>query len=107
LVADVTNRRQTHNRKGLQDALRATGANGSTIDQERSLINVLQTGDRATGRTVLVYLYKAWKDKPVTVDLEELWLEVGIRLTSDSVDFDSHASSSSLRESITSTPARV
>jgi hypothetical protein len=107
LVADVTIRRQTHNRKGLQDALRATGANGSTIDQERSLINVLQTGDRATGRTVLVDLYKAWKDKPVTVDLEELWLEVGIRLTSDSVDFDSHASSSSLRESITSTPARV
>ena len=31
LVADVTIRRQTHNRKGLQDALRATGANGSTI----------------------------------------------------------------------------
>ncbi len=38
MVADVTIRRQTHNRKGLQDALRATGANGSTIDQERSLI---------------------------------------------------------------------
>lgn len=105
-MADVTIRRQTHNRKGLQDALRATGANGSTIE-ERSLINVLQTGDRATGRTVLVDLYKAWKDKPVTVDLEDLWLEVGIRLTSDSVDFDSPASSSSLRESITSTPARM
>ena len=68
LVADVTIRRQTHNRKGPQDVLRATGANGSTIDQERSLINVLQTGDRATGRTVLVDLYRARKDKPVTVD---------------------------------------
>jgi hypothetical protein len=107
LVADVTIRRQTHNRKGLQDALRATVADGSTIDQERSLINVLQTGDRATGTTVLVDLYEAWKDKPVTVDLDQLWSELGIRFTSDSVDFDSHASSSSLRESITSTPAKM
>ena len=34
LLADVTIREQTHNRKGLQDALRAIVAAGGTIDQD-------------------------------------------------------------------------
>jgi hypothetical protein len=106
-VADVMIRRQTHNRKGLQDALRAIVAEGATIDHERFLINVLQTGDRATGTTVLVDLYKAWKDKPVTVDLKELWLELGIYPNGDSIDFDSNATLSSVRESVTATLATM
>jgi len=106
LVADITIRRQTHNRKGLQNALRAIVGEGATIDQERTLIKVLEIGDRATGTNVLVDMYTAWKDKPVTVDLERFWQELGVRPNRNGVDLDPNATLSSFRDSITS-PATV
>lgn len=46
LVADVKIRRATANRKGLQDALRAIVAAGTTIDTESELLPILHIGDR-------------------------------------------------------------
>jgi hypothetical protein len=105
LVADVGIRRKTENRKGLQDALRAIVASGGTIDKEWPLLNVLEIGDKATGTTVLVDMYNQWKDKPATVDLEKLWLELGIRRSGmDGVELVPRAPLSTIRDAITTRP---
>ena len=79
LVADVAIRRETQNRKGLQDALRAVVEQGGTIDHDWALPQALAIGDRATGTHVLTQMYAEWKDKPVQVDLPKLWEELGVR----------------------------
>lgn len=105
LVADVEIRRRTNNRQGLQDALRAIVASGGTIDKEWPLADVLAIGDKATGTTVLVDMYNQWKDTPTTVDLEKLWLELGIRSAgTDGVELTPHAPLSAIRDAITTRP---
>ena len=106
LMADVKIREATQNRKGLQDALRAIVAAGATIDTDRSVKRILSVGDEATGTTVLSDLYNAWKDHPVSVDLNRLWFELGVRMGSRGIEFDSQAPFASIREAITKPPAR-
>jgi hypothetical protein len=100
LVADVEIRRQTGNKKGLQDALRAIVAEGGTIDHEWPLDKALAIGDRSTGTHVLTEQYAKWKDAPVTVDLEKLWAELGIRRNGDAVEFVEDAPLANVREAI-------
>ncbi len=76
--ADVEIRRQTQNKKGLQDALRGILDAGGNITQDWELTKALKVGDQATGTTVLTDLYNQMKDKPVTVDLQEKWQQLGI-----------------------------
>jgi hypothetical protein len=78
LVADVEIRQQTHNRLGLQDALRAIVAAGGTIDHDWTLPQALAIGDKATNTHVLTDLYAQWKDAPVQYDLPALWSQLGI-----------------------------
>jgi hypothetical protein len=104
LVADVEIRRKTENRKGLQDALRAIVVSGGTIDKEWPLLKVLEIGDKATGTAVLADMYNQWKGRPTTVDLESLWLELGIRRSGrDGVDL-APALLSNVRDAITVHP---
>lgn len=106
LVADVEIRRETQNRKGLQDALRAVVAEGGTIDHDWPLQQALAIGDRATGTHVLTGMYAEWKDKPVAVDLPKLWEELGIRTNPDGmVEFVSTAPLAKVREAITAGPS--
>ncbi len=86
LVADVEIREQTHNRLGLQDALRAIVAAGGTIDHSWDLPQALSIGDRATNTHVLTDLYGQWKAAPVQYDLPALWAQLGIRATESSAD---------------------
>jgi hypothetical protein len=101
LVADVQIRRETNNRKGLQDALRAIVAAGGTIDQDWDLPRALEIGDRATGTHVLTTMYNDWKDKPVTVDLPKLWSELGVVPGPEGVRLVSDAPLAKVREAIT------
>ncbi len=119
LVADIQIRQQTHNRLGLQDALRAIVAAGGTIDQNWDLPRALAVGDHATGTHVLTDLYAQWKDKPVQYDLPALWTQLGILTTPDvpgsngggpgvdpgsaghGIDFSSTAPLAAIREAIT------
>lgn len=100
LVADVEIRRQTGNKKGLQDALRAIVAQGGTINHEWPLDKALAIGDQATGTHVLTEQYAKWKDAPVTVDLDKLWAELGIRPDGDSIEFVDNAPLAKIREAI-------
>jgi len=100
LVADVAIRRQTHNRKGLRDAMRAIVEHGGTIDQNWDLPKALAIGDKATGTHVLTRQYADWKDKPVTVDLPALWAQLGVRLEGDDISLAPNAPLSHIRDAI-------
>ncbi|MGA2537148.1 MAG: hypothetical protein ABSF53_14120 [Terracidiphilus sp.] len=105
LVADVEIRRQTSNRMGLQDAMRAIVAEGGTIDHEWPLDKALEIGDRATGTHVLTRQYAAWKDSPTPVDLVKLWAELGVRSTpGGGIEFLPNAPLAGVREAITANP---
>jgi hypothetical protein len=105
LLADVMIREQTHNKKGLQDALRAVVDAGGTIDNDWPLEKALEMGDRATGTHVLMALYNSMKDAPKPVDLTELWRKLGVVRVGDGVRFDDHAPEAEIRKAITRTPA--
>jgi hypothetical protein len=102
LVADVEIRRETGNRKGLRDALRAVVAGGGTIDHDWSLLKALEIGDRATGTHVLTEMYAKWKDTPTPVDLDKLWSDLGIHSTTNGIEFAADGTLSKVREAIAS-----
>jgi hypothetical protein len=101
LVADVNIRKQTGNQKGLQDALRAIVAAGGTIDHDWPLMKALETGDKATGTTVLTDQYKQWSSNPMPVDLPKLWAELGVSAEEDGAIFNANAPLAHIREAIT------
>lgn len=101
LVADVEIHKATENKMGLRDALRAVVAAGGTIDQEWPLEKALKIGDKATGTHVLMRLYRAWREKPVEVNLPKLWAELGVQMDADGkVTFDAKAPLAKVREAI-------
>lgn len=103
LVADVTIRRQTNNQKGLEDAMSAVVRSGGGIDKDWPLSRVLAVGDQATGTTVLSDMYAKWGSRPVHVDLDALWTELGVKAGKrNGVDLDAGAPLAAIRESISS-----
>jgi hypothetical protein len=101
LLADVQIREQTHNKKGLQDALRGILAAGGNIQTGTEMDNVLRTADAAVGGTVLEDLYAQMKDKPVPVDLPGLWKKLGVSLVDGKVVYDDKAPDAAIRTAIT------
>jgi hypothetical protein len=101
LLADVTIRKQTHNRKGLEDALRGIVAAGGTINRDWSIERTFAIGDQTTGTHVLTDLYSRMKDKPAPVDLDGLWKDLGIERTDQGVRFDDSAPFADIRGAIT------
>ncbi len=105
LLADVTIRKQTGNRKGLQDALRAIVNSGGTINTNWPLTKALAVGDEATGVTVLMDQYNRMKDTPVKIDLNALWRELGVEhADGGGVIFNAAARLASIRRAITRAP---
>jgi hypothetical protein len=100
LSADVAIRKQTGNRKGLRDALRAVVEQGGTIDHEWPLERALEIGDHATGTHVLTQMYAAWKNAPVEVDLPALWKDLGIRPADGGIDFVAEVPLAAVRQAI-------
>jgi hypothetical protein len=103
LMADVSIRDKTGNKKGLQDALRGIVDSGGTIADEWPIAKVLALGDRATGTSVLTDLYKKMGNAPYApVDLTSLWKQLGIRTDHGEIKFDNHAPLAQVRQAITS-----
>jgi hypothetical protein len=105
LLADVGIRRATNNHKGLQDALRGILAAGGDIRHDWEVEKALTVGDRAVGVSVLMPLYERMKDKPVEVDLNALWEQLGLQLQGNSVRFRDQAPLAATRIAITGAPA--
>jgi hypothetical protein len=101
-VADVEIRRQTQNKKGLQDALRGILNAGGDIRHDWPLADALRAGDQAAGVTVLSDFYAKWKDKPVDVDLPGMWKQLGVASTGRSVRLAEDAPLAAVRRAITS-----
>jgi len=104
LMADVNIRKQTGNRKGLQDALRAILNAGGTIDQDWPITKAFTIGDQATGTHVLMDMYNQMRDTPKAMDLDTLWKELGVEKTMDRVRFNDSAPLAKIRQAITATP---
>jgi hypothetical protein len=101
LMADVEIRKETGNRRGLQDALRAIVAAGGSIDKDWPLSRILSIGDEATSTHVLERMYAQWSVTPVRVDLPGLWAELGVRAGQRGASFDATAVFAAIRASIT------
>jgi hypothetical protein len=101
-LADVEIRRQTHNQKGLQDALRGILIAGGDIRQDWNLEDALKAGDRATGTAALTELYAKMKDRPMDVDLAATWKQLGIESDGKTVHLNDDAPLAAIRRSITS-----
>jgi len=99
--ADVEIRRQTQNKKGLQDALRAILEAGGNITQDWNLEETFKIGDKATGVTVLTDLYNKMKNHPMAVDLAEKWKFLGIDWDGTAVHLRDDAPGASIRRAIT------
>lgn len=103
LIADVSIREKTGNKKELQDALRGILADGESIADEWPLSKVLEVGDRATGTSVLADLYRKMGNAPYApVDLISLWKQLGIHSENGKIKFDDHAPLAPIRQAITS-----
>lgn len=105
LLADVEIRRRTHNRRGLQDALRAILLSSGGLATDWPIARVLRTGDAAVGVTALEDLYARYKDTAVRPDLMRLWKELGIEPEGASVRFNEAAPLAEVRRAIMRAPA--
>ena len=80
LNADVHIRLASENKAGLQQALRGIQRAGGTIQADWSIQKSFAAGDKATGARILSNLYEEMKDKPVNIDLESLWRNLGLKV---------------------------
>jgi hypothetical protein len=101
LLADIEIHRQTENRKGLDDALRGILEAGANIGQDWELEKALSIGDRTTGVQVLTTLYGKMKGRPMSVDLDALWKELGVERDGRVVRFIESAPLAPIRRAIT------
>jgi hypothetical protein len=101
LLADLEIRQQTHNRKSLDDGLRAILDAGGDGSASWPMARVLQTADQATGTAVLQTLYDQMALHPHPVDLPKLWNDLGVRVVNDRTVFDDSAPLAAIRRSIT------
>src|SRR5438270_13516738 len=104
LLADVEIRTQTHNRFGLQDALRAVARASGGLAADWPIERVLRTGDGAVGTTTLEDLYAQMKDRPVTPDLMKLWQQLGIEPEGSAVRLSDSAPLAEVRRAIMRAP---
>jgi hypothetical protein len=101
-LADVRIREQTHNKKGLQDALRGILNAGGDIRYDWKLEEAFKAGDQATGVPVLSELYGKMKDQPMPVDLATMWKQLGIESDGNAVHLNDDAPLAAIRRAITS-----
>jgi hypothetical protein len=105
LMADVRIRERTHNRIGVQTALRAinreSGGNTADWTPER----LVKTGDTATGGTELADLYGEMGVAGSPADINGLLVRLGVGLRGGDVVFDDAAPLAAIRRAITQVPA--
>jgi hypothetical protein len=106
LLADVEIHNRTHNRFGLQDALRAVVRDSGGLVSDWPIERVFQTGDAAIGTTVLEDMYAQFKDTPVTPDLMALWRKLGVEPDGSSVRLREDAPLAEVRHAIMQAPSK-
>ncbi len=102
LLADLKIRRASNGALGLQQALQGVLAAGGHYGEDWSTERFLTVADAAVKQTSLSELYREMKDRPMPVDLEALWHELGVRATpgGGAVLFDDAAPGAAWRRGI-------
>jgi hypothetical protein len=99
-VADMRIRKQTNNKKGLEDALRGILDAGGNINEDWTIEKAFEIGDKAAGVDVLQKMYVEWKDTPMHVDLDAMWKELGVEASGGKVVLKDDAPMSAVRRAI-------
>jgi len=105
LLADVTIRERSGNRRGLQDALRAILRDSGGMTTSWPIERVLSTGDAATDTSVLTQLYLSMRDRPSAPDLQELWRRLGVHPEAGGGRLDAGTKEAGIRDAITHRPS--
>jgi hypothetical protein len=100
LLADIEIRKQSKNKKGIQDAFRAINRAGGTVDVDWPMQRAFEIGDKATDSKTLMDLWQKMGPKPMEVDLPDLWKQLGVIRTGSAVTFDSSAPLAQIRAAI-------
>ena len=100
LLADIEIRNRSHNRLGLQDALRGIIAAGGNYAKSWPLTKTLDEADRAIGLTVLADLHARMKARAVDTDLDKLWRDLGVRNSQGVIAFDDTAPQAAIRRAL-------
>jgi hypothetical protein len=101
LLADVEIRERTHNRRGLEHALRGIVAAGGTIESRWPIEKALAKGDRAVGLGILGPLHARMGPVAMSTDLDALWKRLGVVRGTGGVSFDDRAPLAAVRRAIT------
>ncbi len=104
LVADVTIRERTGNKRSFDDVLRVAAKVGGDASKTWDIERWLDEGDRVTGTGVMNELYRDLGMAPGRVDLPALWARLGVRRGDRGVSFDDGAPLAAVRSGITSGP---
>lgn len=103
LVADVELRKETGNKYGLENALRGIMLSGGTAQSDILEAGpILELGDRSTKTTALTRLYNQMKDRPLTINLPQLFRQLGVYRVNGKVRFNETAPLAYIRKSIES-----
>lgn len=102
LLADLRIRRASSGQLGLQQALQGVLAAGGHYGEDWSTARFLGVADAAVGQASLSDLYNEMKDRPMPVDLDALWRELGVlrRPGGGAAQFDDTAPGAWLRRRI-------
>lgn len=104
LLADVELRRRTHNKYGLEHALRGVLRAGGSSAERWPLDDVFGAADQAVGVPVLTELHDAMGTSPHPVDLDGILRDLGVALGGGAaVRFDDTAPLAAIRRAITAT----
>ena len=101
LLADVAIRERTKQRFGLADALAGVLKAGGNIQEAWSLGRILAEADKAVEVDVLSTLYAQMGLKHLPIDLDQLWLDLGVQSSEGRLEFDDVASKAAIRQAIT------
>lgn len=91
MLADIEIRKLTDNRLSLQDATRGILDAGYSMHADATAMQVLTAADQAIGVDVLVPLYEKMRFDPYPVDLDDLWRQLGVSQSGESVAYDDEA----------------
>lgn len=105
LVADVRIRQATGNRKSLRDAFVAINRASHGNEAEWTVSQIVATGDKATGTSVLTVLYAQMAERPFAPDLQRLFADLGVGETDGQIRFDDQAPLASIRQAMTASDA--
>ncbi|HEY7957540.1 MAG TPA: hypothetical protein VII38_19670 [Polyangia bacterium] len=102
LVADLRIRAHTHNRRSLDDALRAIADEGGDIAARWTLEHLLTTCDRAVGSPIVTTLYGELDEAGLATELSSSWRRLGVIVDDDGkITFDDAAPLAAIRRSLT------